>query len=350
MTQEQLAEMLSISPQAVSRWETDMAMPDISLLPMLSNIFDVTSDELLGIDIERKNEKIDELLESAKEVTRNGDFVKELEILRGAYRQYPRSYKIMVRLANSIVCVNSRQGIKDYDEVFELCNKILAGCTDDMIRYRALVTLGTAYSYAGKEDERCLTVEKMPPFEFCRENFMLYRTPFNDSGLAWRQEYLSDLMGEVMTLMRMIAMHTHDDGSCVYSTEERIAILKQTVALADLMYPDGDYQTKAQGIDIACSYLVNIYLSMNDTDNAFYWLDRLCDYVIHSDTYDFDAPHTAPVFRGYSDGGWIRENGNSRSADYLRGISEDKVFDKIRNDPRFEAILDRLRETVGKIE
>ena len=32
MTQEKLAELLSISPQAVSRWETDVAMPDISAL------------------------------------------------------------------------------------------------------------------------------------------------------------------------------------------------------------------------------------------------------------------------------------------------------------------------------
>ena len=31
MTQENLAELLSISPQAISRWETDTAMPDISL-------------------------------------------------------------------------------------------------------------------------------------------------------------------------------------------------------------------------------------------------------------------------------------------------------------------------------
>ena len=50
MTQEQLAEMLSISPQAVSRWETDTAMPDISLLRPLSNIFGVTADVLLEID------------------------------------------------------------------------------------------------------------------------------------------------------------------------------------------------------------------------------------------------------------------------------------------------------------
>lgn len=40
MTQEALAEFLSISPQAVSRWETDTALPDISLLAPIANLFD----------------------------------------------------------------------------------------------------------------------------------------------------------------------------------------------------------------------------------------------------------------------------------------------------------------------
>ena len=48
MTQEQLAQKLSISPQAVSRWETDFAMPDISLIVPISEIFDVSTDVLLG--------------------------------------------------------------------------------------------------------------------------------------------------------------------------------------------------------------------------------------------------------------------------------------------------------------
>ena len=39
MTQEHLAEILSISPQAISRWETDIAMPDISLIAPLCNLF-----------------------------------------------------------------------------------------------------------------------------------------------------------------------------------------------------------------------------------------------------------------------------------------------------------------------
>ncbi len=65
MTQEELAEMLSISSQAVSHWETDSAMPDISLLPMIANIFDVTTDSLLGVDISNKEAHIKSIIEEA---------------------------------------------------------------------------------------------------------------------------------------------------------------------------------------------------------------------------------------------------------------------------------------------
>ncbi|MEA5059348.1 MAG: helix-turn-helix domain-containing protein [Candidatus Pelethousia sp.] len=50
LTQEQLAEKLGISPQAVSKWENDISCPDISTLPLLASLFNVTVDDLLGID------------------------------------------------------------------------------------------------------------------------------------------------------------------------------------------------------------------------------------------------------------------------------------------------------------
>ena len=55
ITQERLAELLSVSPQAVSRWETDVAMPDISLLPALANLFRVSTDYILGMEDYQKN-------------------------------------------------------------------------------------------------------------------------------------------------------------------------------------------------------------------------------------------------------------------------------------------------------
>lgn len=48
MTQEQLADRVGVSAQAVSKWENDLSCPDISLLPQLAEIFGISVDELLG--------------------------------------------------------------------------------------------------------------------------------------------------------------------------------------------------------------------------------------------------------------------------------------------------------------
>lgn len=47
-TQEQIAEKVNISYQAVSKWENDISSPDISILGELATILEVTVDELLG--------------------------------------------------------------------------------------------------------------------------------------------------------------------------------------------------------------------------------------------------------------------------------------------------------------
>lgn len=48
LTQEQLANILGISYQAVSKWETGNACPDISMLPLLADLFSVSVDQLIG--------------------------------------------------------------------------------------------------------------------------------------------------------------------------------------------------------------------------------------------------------------------------------------------------------------
>ena len=48
LTQEYIANKFNISAQAVSKWENDISLPDITILPDLSELFGVTIDELLG--------------------------------------------------------------------------------------------------------------------------------------------------------------------------------------------------------------------------------------------------------------------------------------------------------------
>lgn len=47
LTQKQLAEKLNVSDKSVSRWERDECAPDLSLIPVIAEIFGITSDELL---------------------------------------------------------------------------------------------------------------------------------------------------------------------------------------------------------------------------------------------------------------------------------------------------------------
>ena len=56
MTQKDLAEQLNVSDKTVSRWERDEGAPDLSMIPVLAEIFEVSCDELLKGERKRPNE------------------------------------------------------------------------------------------------------------------------------------------------------------------------------------------------------------------------------------------------------------------------------------------------------
>lgn len=58
ISQQELADVLGISFQSVSKWETGVSMPDIGLLPDIAEFFQVTVDQLLGLKPLKDNEYI----------------------------------------------------------------------------------------------------------------------------------------------------------------------------------------------------------------------------------------------------------------------------------------------------
>ncbi len=55
-TQEQLADILGVSRQAVSKWESDIAYPETDKLIELGRLFDCTMDYLLKEEVDEKND------------------------------------------------------------------------------------------------------------------------------------------------------------------------------------------------------------------------------------------------------------------------------------------------------
>lgn len=66
LTQEELAEQLNVTSQAISRWESETGMPDISQIVPLSNVFGVTTDVLFGKDGTDGDEKVTKFIREAE--------------------------------------------------------------------------------------------------------------------------------------------------------------------------------------------------------------------------------------------------------------------------------------------
>ena len=128
ITQEGLAEFLGITAQAVSGWECDRSMPDIAQLPLLANIFGVTTDEILGVNVAAREANIDEICKNARKTHADGYGDEAIRILRKGLLDYPNSYKIMALLADGLYMAGQ------FDEALALNRKVLQECTDIGIR------------------------------------------------------------------------------------------------------------------------------------------------------------------------------------------------------------------------
>ena len=77
MTQRDFADRLNVSDKTVSRWERDESTPDLSLIPIIAEIFGVTCDELLRG--ERKSPAVGEDAQTAAETTDSGNYSAKAE-------------------------------------------------------------------------------------------------------------------------------------------------------------------------------------------------------------------------------------------------------------------------------
>lgn len=342
ITQEQLAEYLGITSRAISQWECDRTAPDISQLPALCHIFDVSSDTLLGIDIKKNDDEIKKCIDRACDYEKQGDFESSASTLREALRKFPKSFEIMLRLANACICVNKRNCVNAYDEALGLCKRVLAECTDSFSRYEALSTLVRIYDYADKQDEMLKLAEELPNVFFSREDVMRYRWK-GDAGFEQIQGYTDFLAGRLVEMLGIAAQQRHDNDEFIYSLEDRILLWKTRVALLELLFPNGDYLFYAQFGDQACSHLCSLYLEKGDYEEAWYWIDKRAEFVIHMETYDFNAPFTSPINRGMISGGWIGVMGDEFSQKMLNWLTTDKEAAILRNDKRYENLVNRLK-------
>ena len=156
LTQEELAERLSVSFQTISKWETGVSLPDITMFPILANFFNVTTDELLGVNLAKKNQIIEETLEEFQRLYENYDNKAE-DFLVNAYKKYPNDYRIMDRymwyMAGDYADNDPKKLLERKNEFLSICERIIDGCDNTRIVLDARNMQAKILHAEGKTDE-----------------------------------------------------------------------------------------------------------------------------------------------------------------------------------------------------
>jgi len=348
LTQEELAEMLSISSQAVSRWETDVAMPDISLLPTLCNYFGVSADMLLGIDLENKKERIKTIIDEADKYSSRGYHDKAIEILSAGYREYPDAYAIIRDLMYvkywKYNCDQSQKNLRE--EAIKHGEDILAKCTEDSIRQSAIQVLCYCYSGAGRMDDAVKLAESMPCIALSSE-MLLSGIYTGDKGYEARQTELNTLFQFLSNSLYSLTWSKNDSGEFIYTDKEKALLNEKRIALIKLFFEDGNcgfYHT-----DLCDAYRDQAvyYAKIGNTEMAIESLRTASENAAEFERKADGGEYTCLAFRKEKYGSWSGNSTDNYSARLL-GKLDDPVFDEIRENEEFTDIKAKLSNYSGK--
>ncbi len=168
LTQEQFSEVLGVSCQAVSKWETGGSCPDLSLLPIIADYFGVSVDFLLGHDIGKQKEEMEQICTQAEALLEKSAYFQAIPLLRETLIRHPGNEKLMYTLAWAL-SGTLRESPENYEEAICLYLKILEISTDTELRTRVARDLIYRYYTKGDFERASYYANLLPPFELCRE-------------------------------------------------------------------------------------------------------------------------------------------------------------------------------------
>lgn len=154
MTQETLATALNISFQAVSKWERNESLPDVTLVVRLAEVLNVTCDALLTDNSCFTESEIDEVINkiTVLDIEEHEKYLQRVDLLEKTLEKHPHSIRLMLELADTY----SKGGAysefyeKNYlGRIIDIEEYVATHTTDPKLKYQTTTIL--CYMYRGME-------------------------------------------------------------------------------------------------------------------------------------------------------------------------------------------------------
>jgi len=210
LTQEELAERIGVTAQAISKWENESGMPDLSQIVPLAHIFGVSTDTLLGTGDIKKNEDVSEILRRAQSKL---TFPLTIECLTDKYNVllegleiYPNNFKLLINCMEIEISLaypqNSVYDAKNAKALYEACEKhanTIFSYDDNVNRIlRARMIMLMLYCANGKFEEARRQAEKFPS----RADFNIHK--MYSIHAHWQKDYETEITSWQFYIMNLL--------------------------------------------------------------------------------------------------------------------------------------------------
>lgn len=353
ITQEQLAEALGVSPQAVSRWENAASYPDIQLLPIIARYFDITVDKLIGADAARKEKKIKNIQEQVQKLRNKGKSYGAVCLLKEKVKEYPNSAVLLYELASALYSFYHQgdakldeEKYKEYaEETVEFCKKALKYSEEAHITYGCKQLLVFNYVNLGEYDKAKEIAEELPNIWFSSTMMLPRATKDKKQALElYQSNVLLFLEALLMTLGKI-------GGSCDYTVEQKLELklMREKIILAVLGENPGFFNSRLYDLKIKIAWE---YVKLDRCDEAIEAIEKALQYAINYEERSNNGKYS--VF-------WLSEV--TENAEYTVKHSEKTLYEDIaehmanicyhdsnyENDERFKSLKDKVQKYLATV-
>ena len=330
VTQERLAESIGVTPQAISRWESESGYPAIEYLPDIASFFGISIDELLGIKLSEREARRESIYTTIEHIEDCGYNPSAIDLLREAHAEFPSDMKISLSLAKALCSemFEDNPNTAFLREGEKILRDLIRQSDDYDFRFECIKNLAVIYKKAWKDEQGYAEIVKMlPSIWSCREMFIA--DLFN--GANQDKDEIRDCL---VTLSRCMTNNLRDYVAYVLPNEEdkwdtKISCFERIIDF--LKFISGILNEEKAGgfnrnIAMLYRYMATYYVAQGKKDETLTSLENMLSYL-EKDVY------------GTPDKGQAHN-----IAWYFVPYMEQERYDPVREEKRFIAIKEKMEK------